>query len=299
MLTHTARLRAWIPFYGNTMDTITSLPATKYYATEKNASFPVKVADDLFIRKDYRDSIFDMIKESDLRKRNGYKYSDLPYYLLMKYLEEFYGTSLDKLVQRNIYESLGANYTTYNPLSKFDRDDIAPTEYDDYFRMQKVHGYVHDQGAAMLGGVCGHAGLFSNANDVAKMMQMYLWKGFYGGKRYFNPEVLDAFNTCYFCENDVRRGVGFDKPQLGDSGPTCGCVSMTSFGHSGFTGTFTWADPEEEVVYVFLSNRTYPTADNRMIISSNLRSNIQGVIYDAIIRGNKAEVQKVIKNNDQ
>ena len=294
MLTHTARLRAWIPFYGNTMDTVTSLPATKYYASKKNKDFPVKVADELYMRKDYRDSIFEMIKDSDLRKRAGYKYSDLPYYLLMKYLEEFYGISLDELVQRNIYGYLGANYTTYNPLSKFDKDDIPPTEYDDYFRMQKVHGYVHDQGAAMLGGVCGHAGLFSNANDVAKMMQMYLWKGYYGGKRYFKPEVLDAFNTCYYCENDVRRGVGFDKPQLGDQGPTCGCVSMTSFGHSGYTGTFTWADPEEEVVYVFLSNRTYPTADNRMIISSNLRSNIQAAIYDAIIRKDKVEVVKVM-----
>ncbi|TDI68651.1 MAG: beta-N-acetylglucosaminidase [Bacteroidetes bacterium] len=294
MLTHTARLRAWIPFYGNTMDTVTSLPATKYYASEKNKAFPVKVADELYMRKDYRDSIFEMIKDSDLRKRAGYKYSDLPYYLLMKYLEEFYGIYLDELVQRNIYGYLGANYTTYNPLSKFDKDDIPPTEYDDYFRMQKVHGYVHDQGAAMLGGVCGHAGLFSNANDVAKMMQMYLWKGYYGGKRYFKPEVLDAFNTCYYCENDVRRGVGFDKPQLGDQGPTCGCVSMTSFGHSGFTGTFTWADPEEEVVYVFLSNRTYPTADNRMIISSNLRSNIQAAIYDAIIREDRVEVVKVM-----
>ncbi|TDI75341.1 MAG: beta-N-acetylglucosaminidase [Bacteroidetes bacterium] len=294
MLTHTARLRAWIPFYGNTMDTVTSLPATKYYASKKNKDFPVKVADELYMRKDYRDSIFEMIKDSDLRKRAGYKYSDLPYYLLMKYLEEFYGISLDELVQRNIYGYLGANYTTYNPLSKFDKDDIPPTEYDDYFRMQKVHGYVHDQGAAMLGGVCGHAGLFSNANDVAKMMQMYLWKGYYGGKRYFKPEVLDAFNTCYYCENDVRRGVGFDKPQLGDQGPTCGCVSMTSFGHSGYTGTFTWADPEEEVVYVFLSNRTYPTADNRMIISSNLRSNIQAAIYDAIIREDRVEVVKVM-----
>lgn len=294
MLTHTARLRAWIPFYGNTMDTVTSLPATKYYASEKNKAFPVKVADELYMRKDYRDSIFEMIKDSDLRKGDGYKYSDLPYYLLMKYLEEFYGISLDELVQRNIYGYLGANYTTYNPLSKFDKDDIPPTEYDDYFRMQKVHGYVHDQGAAMLGGVCGHAGLFSNANDVAKIMQMYLWKGYYGGKRYFKPEVLDAFNTCYYCENDVRRGVGFDKPQLGDQGPTCGCVSMTSFGHSGYTGTFTWADPEEEVIYVFLSNRTYPTADNRMIISSNLRSNIQAAIYDAIIREDKVEVVKVM-----
>ena len=235
------------------------------------------------MRKDYRDSIFEQIKESDLRKRLSYKYSDLPYYLLKKYLEEFYGTTLDKLVQRNLYESLGASNTTYLPLEKFSKADIVPTEEDNYFRMQKVHGYVHDQGSAMLGGVSGHAGVFSNANDVAKIMQMYMWDGFYGGKRYFSPETMQAFNTCYYCDDNVRRGVGFDKPQLGESGPTCGCVSMTSFGHSGFTGTFTWADPEEEIVYVFLSNRTFPDADNRKIIGSNLRSNIQEAIYEAII----------------
>ena len=148
--------------------------------------------------------------------------------------------------------------------------------------MQKVQGYVHDQGAAMVGGVSGHAGLFSNANDVAKIMQMYLWKGNYGVREYLKPETLDQFNTCYYCDDDVRRGVGFDKPQLGDVGPTCGCVSMLSFGHSGFTGTFTWADPEQEIVYVFLSNRTYPNAENRKIIKNNLRSDIQELIYHAI-----------------
>ena len=284
MLSHTARLRAWIPFYINTMDTVLGRPATKYYSTKKDKKHSIRVANDLFMRNDFKDSIYKQIKESDLRTRGGYKYSDLGYYLIKKYLEEFYGTSLQNLAQRNLYESLGANYTTYLPLEKFTKADIVPTEQDNYFRMQKVHGYVHDQGAAMLGGVSGHAGLFSNANDVAKLMQMYLWKGFYGGKRYFKPEVMDAFNTCYYCEDKVRRGVGFDKPQLGDSGPTCGCVSMTSFGHSGFTGTFTWADPEEDIVYVFLSNRTYPSADNRMLISSDLRSRIQEAIYDAIIR---------------
>ena len=161
--------------------------------------------------------------------------------------------------------------------------------------MQKVHGYVHDQGAAMIGGVGGHAGVFSNSNDIAKIMQMYLWKGFYGGKRYFNPETLDMFNTCYYCEEDIRRGVGFDKPQLGESGPTCGCVSMTSFGHSGFTGTLTWADPEQEIVYVFLSNRTYPSAENRKLISSDLRSNIQQAIYEAIDHNTKSTIQTAFK----
>lgn len=282
MLSHYARFKAWIPFYAQTIDSVTKLPDTKYYSKKANKKYSIKVADDLYMRSDFKDSIYEQIRESELRSRLSYKYSDLPYYILKKYLEDFYGTSMENLVQRNLYESLGANYTTYNPLEKFTKADIVPTERDEYFRMQKVHGYVHDQGAAMLGGVSGHAGVFSNANDVAKIMQMYLWDGFYGGKRYFSPETMQAFNTCYYCDSDVRRGVGFDKPQLGDSGPTCGCVSMTSFGHSGFTGTFTWADPEQEIVYVFLSNRTYPSADNRKIIASNLRSNIQEAIYEAI-----------------
>ena len=282
MLSHYARLRAWIPFYVQTLDSVTKKPSSKYYSATKSDEFSIQVAEDMYMRKDYKDSIYDAIKESELRSRLSYKYSDLPFYILKKYLEDFYGTSLDLLTQRDLYGPLGANYTTYNPIGKFSKDDIVPTEEDNYFRMQTVQGYVHDQGAAMLGGVSGHAGLFSNANDVAKIMQMYLWKGYYGGRRYFKSETLDLFNTCYYCDKDVRRGVGFDKPQLGDIGPTCGCVSMTSFGHSGFTGTFTWADPEQEIVYVFLSNRTYPTADNRKLISSDLRSKIQEAIYEAI-----------------
>lgn len=138
-------------------------------------------------------------------------------------------------------------------------------------------------GAAMQGGVGGHAGLFSNANDVAKLMQLFMQKGNYGGKVYFKPETLDTFNQCFYCEENNRRGVGFDKPQLEKEGPTCGCVSMTSFGHTGFTGTYAWADPEQEIVYVFLSNRTYPTANNRKLIAENVRSNIQELIYSAIL----------------
>jgi len=282
ILTHTARLKSWIPFYVHTLDTVTKQPSATYYKKKPNEDYNVLVAEDLYMRRDYKDSIFELIRTSELRPRKGYKYSDLPYYILKKYLEDFYGSSLDKLVERELYEPLGANYTTYLPLYKFGKSNIVPTEDDNYFRMQTVQGYVHDQGAAMIGGVGGHAGLFSTSNDIAKLMQMYLWKGFYGGKRYFKPETLDVFNTCVYCDDDVRRGVGFDKPQLGESGPTCGCVSMTSFGHSGFTGTFTWADPEQEIVYVFLSNRTYPSADNRALISSNLRSNIQEAIYQAI-----------------
>jgi len=142
---------------------------------------------------------------------------------------------------------------------------------------------VHDQGAAMFGGIGGHAGLFSNVNGVAKIMQMYLNGGYYGGERFLKEETINLFNTCHYCEEDVRRGVGFDKPQLRDAGPTCGCISMNSFGHTGFTGTYAWADPEEEIVYIFLSNRTFPDATNRKLIYEDIRTKIQRLIYEAIV----------------
>ncbi|MCZ4319807.1 serine hydrolase [Aequorivita viscosa] len=282
MLSHYARLKAWIPFYRYTLNEAKTGVSSKYYSDVPAKDFNVQVAENLYMRRDYMDTIYKTIRESELYSRLEYKYSDLPYYILKKYFEQKFGKPMEFVVQEKIYQSLGANYTTYLPLSKFSKDNIPPTEQDNIFRNQKVQGYVHDQGAAMLGGVSGHAGLFSNSNDVAKIMQMYLWKGFYGGTRYFNPDILDLFNTCYYCDKNVRRGVGFDKPQLGTSGPTCGCVSMTSFGHSGFTGTLAWADPEEEIVYVFLSNRTFPDSENRKLIRSDLRSKIQEAIYEAI-----------------
>ncbi len=282
MLSHYARLKPWIPFYVETLDSLKK-PDPKYYRRKESPMFNIKVTEDIFLRHDYPDTIQKIIKESDLMRRLRYRYSDLPYYILKKYIETYYDKPLDELVQDRFYQSLGANYTTYNPSKLFSDSQIIPTEIDDYFRYQEVHGYVHDMGAAIQGGVGGHAGIFSNANDVAKIMQMYLQKGFYGGKRYLKPETIDKFNTCYFCERDNRRGIGFDKPQLGDQGPTCGCVSLTSFGHSGFTGTYAWADPEEEIVFVFLANRTYPKADSNLLLKENIRTIIQSLIYEAII----------------
>ncbi|WP_417866330.1 glycoside hydrolase family 3 N-terminal domain-containing protein [Xanthomarina gelatinilytica] len=282
MLSHYARLKPWIPFYYATLDS-TKHPDPKYYRKEPSKKFSVKIANNLYMRTDYQDSIQKIILETDLLDRERYRYSDLPYYILKKYIETYYDKGLDELVQTHFYESLGANYTTYNPYNKFSGKKIVPTEIDDYYRYQEVHGYVHDMGAAMQNGVGGHAGIFSNANDVAKIMQLFLQKGFYGGKRYFKPDTVDEFNTCYFCDKDNRRGIGFDKPQLGDEGPTCGCVSMTSFGHSGFTGTYAWADPEKEIVYVFLANRTYPKADSNLLLKENIRTDIQRLIYEAII----------------
>ncbi|WP_178985667.1 glycoside hydrolase family 3 N-terminal domain-containing protein [Winogradskyella helgolandensis] len=283
MLSHYAQLKPWIPFYYATLDSVTKKPNPRYYRNIRSEGFTVEVTNTLFMRDDYQDSIQKVIRDSDLLSSLRYRYSDLPYYILKGYLEDFYDKPLSEITEDRFYKSLGANYTTYNPRKKFSLKKIIPTEIDDYYRFKEVHGYVHDMGAAMQGGVGGHAGIFSNANDVAKIMQMYLQKGFYGGKRYLKSETIDKFNYCYYCANNNRRGIGFDKPQLGEEGPTCGCLSMTSFGHSGFTGTYAWADPEEEIVYVFLANRTYPEAGKNLLLRENIRTDIQRLIYEAII----------------
>ncbi len=208
-------------------------------------------------------------------------YSDLPYYFLKTYLENKYNQSLDYQIKNKLLLDLGANYTTYNPTEYYSKNKIVPSEIDNYFRNDTLTGFVHDMGAAMQGGIGGHAGLFSNSNDVAKIMQMYLQGGYYGGKMFFSNTTINNFNTCYYCNDGNRRGLGFDKPQLDDSSPTCGCVPMSSFGHSGFTGTYVWADPENKIVYVFLSNRTFPTMGNKMLSQYNIRTEVQRVIYES------------------
>jgi CubicO group peptidase (beta-lactamase class C family) len=200
----------------------------------------------------------------------------------MQIIQDHYNMTLDEFVESNFYNSLGLQRLTYLPLNKFDRDEIVPTEEDTYFRNQLVHGFVHDQGSAMLGGVGGHAGLFSNALDLARLMQMLLNEGTYGGNRYLQASTIKEFTRCQYCEDENRRGVGFDKPQLEGDGPTCGCVSMLSYGHTGFTGTMAWVDPEDEIVYIFLSNRINPSAENTKLIRSGLRTRIQEVIYKSI-----------------
>ena len=285
LLSHYARFQAWIPFYEGTLDS-SKKPSAKYYRKVADNQFSKQVADSLFIRNDYHDTIMKKIIESKLIPKKEYKYSDFTFIILKDYLERVTGKKLDVLVQENFYNSLGMNNTTFNPLKKFNKYIIPPTENDTYFRHQILQGYVHDMEAAMEGGVGGHAGIFSNTMDIAKIMQMYLQKGSYGNQRYFSEKTFTDFNTCYFCSEGNRRGIGFDKPQQpGMAGPTCGCASLTSFGHTGFTGTMTWADPETEIVYVFLSNRTFPgTNATNTLSKENIREDIQRVIYDAIIK---------------
>ena len=283
LLSHNAGFQSWIPFYKATLDS-SKIPLAKYYSKTSNDIFSIKVADSLFLRNDYHDTIMKKIVDSKLSLKKEYKYSDFTFIILKEYLERMTGKKLDELGASNFYNSIGMNNTMYNPFNKFDKSQIPPTEIDSYFRHQQIQGYVHDMAAAMEGGVGGHAGIFSNSMDVAKMMQMYLQKGNYGDVSYFSSKTFDDFNTCHFCKEGNRRGLGFDKPQLSGAGPTCGCVPMVSFGHTGFTGTIAWADPENEIIYVFLSNRTFPDSTVNKLSKENIREDIQKVIYEAIVK---------------
>lgn len=283
VLAHQAGLQSWIPFYKNTIDDDKTLRDT-LYQNIFSAKYRIKVAEDLFLHHSYSDSIMLQIVESDLLETIEYQYSDLGYYLLKDIIEERYNRPLNILVDEGFYNPLGLATMTYLPKEKFEKERIVPTENDNYFRNQLLVGDVHDMGAAMLGGVGGHAGLFANANDVAILMQMYLQQGKYADRQYFKSSTIKEYTKCQFCKDENRRGAGFDKPALPnhEGGPTCQCVSLSSFGHSGFTGTLAWADPETGIVFVFLSNRIHPTAENKKLLDMDVRTNIMQVVFDAI-----------------
>ncbi len=281
MMSHYAQLPAWIPFYLETMENGKIRP--DLYRKTPVPGFSTLVADDLYINDSYVDSIYATIAGAALRSKKEYKYSDLGYYYVKSMIESISGVPLEKYVDSVFYQPMGLQSMGYLPLNKMSKEIIAPTEYDLFFRKQLIQGHVHDPGAAMMGGVGGHAGVFSTAEDLGIMMYMFMNHGSYGGVSYLNSSTLDEFTSCQFCDEDNRRGIGFDRPSSEkNSGPTCNAVSSLSFGHSGFTGTLAWADPKEDLVYVFLSNRVYPNADNNKLLKMDIRTDIQQVIYDAI-----------------
>jgi beta-N-acetylhexosaminidase len=280
LLSHNAGLQAWEPFYKATLNEFNK-PSQKFYAKLPNDLYSIKVADSLYITNKYHEFVLNTIANSPVSDKKEYKYSDFAFMLLKEFLEQETKTKLDVLCQENFFKPLGMNNTLFNPLQKRDKNKIAPTDIDTYFRYQTIQGYVHDMAAAMEGGVAGHAGLFSNAMDLAKMMQLYLQKGKYGGKSYFSEATMRAFNNCHFCKENIRRGLGFDKPELGKK--VLPAFSEESFGHTGFTGTMVWVDPKSDIIFIFLSNRTYPdsNAPNRLS-SEKIREKIQKIIHEAI-----------------
>jgi beta-N-acetylhexosaminidase len=285
IMAHQAGLQPFIPFYkkllkGNVQD---SASIARHYSL----AYPLRVADAMYLQADWHKYVIDSVIASPVLKKKEYKYSDLGFILLSEAITEITGQPLSSYMERNFYNKLGLGTMGYHPRDYFSINRIAPTENDTLFRKQLVHGDVHDPTAAMLGGVSGHAGLFSDALDVAVIMQMLLQNGNYGGEILLDSAVIAGFTKAQFPENKNRRGLGFDRPALpGEHGPTCDQASPSSFGHSGFTGTYAWADPETGLVYVFLSNRVYPDAGNNKITQMNIRTRIQEVIYNSIIKKN-------------
>jgi len=288
ILAHQAGLYPWIPFYKQTLekDTVSGLMQLRdtLYSNEFSKNFPIKVAEDIFLHYSFPDSIIQQIIASELLEKKEYRYSDLGYYLFKELLENSYGDYLNAIIYNEFHNKLGMSNTSYNFSYYLNKDRIVPTEEDFIFRSQLLQGYVHDMGAAMQGGIGGHAGLFSNANDLAKLMQMYLQNGEYAGERYLSEEVVKEFTKCQFPNNDNRRGAGFDKAALPsqEGGPASENASQVGFGHSGFTGTLVWADPKTQIVYVFLSNRIHPDASNKKLLSMDVRTNIMEVIFNSV-----------------
>jgi beta-N-acetylhexosaminidase len=283
ILLHQARLKSWIPFYKETIDT-SGKPLPTIYSNVKNDLYTIPVAQNLYMLTAWRDTMYKRIVDSKFEDANKYIYSDNDFIFLGLIVEALSKKTLNQYVVDNFYTPLGLQRTGFLPLQKFNNDKIVPTENEKFFRLQTLKGYVHDPGAAMFGGVAGHAGLYSTANDLAIIMQMLLNGGNYNGKQYIKKETVQLFNQY---QSDIsRRGYGFDKPEKDNASrkePYPGkYVSAATFGHTGFTGTCVWADPEENLIYIFLSNRVHPFGgDNSKLLKMNIRSRIHDAIYMA------------------
>jgi CubicO group peptidase (beta-lactamase class C family) len=255
----------------------------EFYSDHIDESHSVRVAENLYLINDYEDRIFDSVSKTPLGKKK-YLYSDMGFYYMPKIVKQITNQSIEDYLRTEFYYPMGLNHICYKPLSHFIREQIAPTENDTVFRRQLIWGDVHDQAAAMFGGVAGHAGLFSNAHDLAAIMQMLLDEGVYNGKRYLKPETVQYFTKAPFAaSNDNRRGIGFDKLPINKKG-TCTASksgSMQGFGHTGFTGTFVWADPANDMIIIFLSNRVYPDAEPNKLVKTGLRTALHDILYEA------------------
>ena len=284
ILTHQARFMPFIPFY---LKTVRKNGSYKWATikTDSSARFPIKLTDHLYLYRKYPDKMVKGIRKSPLRPEKKYVYSDFFFMLAPRVVESMIDGKFQDYLQKNFYAPLGATSVTYNPLQKYPANAIVPTENDYIFRREPVVGTVHDENAAMMKGISGHAGLFANANDLAKLMQMYLDMGTYGGDRYIQDATLREFSRTQFPENNNRRALGFDKPNLkyaGVNNNTAEGAGPNSFGHTGFTGTFVWMDPDTGLLYIFLSNRVTPTRENTRLYQLNTRTQVQQVMYDAI-----------------
>jgi len=285
ILAHQAGLYPWIPYWKNT---VRNNGKFKWWTFKRVQSerYPGAVASGLYIHRNYYNKIKKAIKRSPMGDKE-YVYSGLVFYLVPEIIENQSGLAFEDFLYRNVYHKLGAYDIVFNPIRFYPDMSIVPTEIDSLFRKQLIHGYVHDEGAAMMAGFSGNAGLFATANDLIKLMEMYRRGGSYGDEQIIEKDIIDEYTSYQYLDNDNRRGLGFDKPLVDEYDGTeedypCPGASPSSFGHSGFTGTFAWVDPEYELSYVFLSNRVYPTRDNSLLYDLNIRTQILQSAIDLI-----------------
>lgn len=277
ILAHRAGLKAWIPFYLEAME------EPGVFVRKQDAAHRTQVADGLYMLDSYRDTLWQRVVDAPLDPVGTHRYSDLGYYLLQRVVEDLSGQTLNQFVTARFYEPMGLTRMGFQPSDWAHMEDVAPTEVDEVFREQTVHGHVHDPGAAMLGGVAGHAGLFSDAYELARLFYMLMRGGHYGGEGFLEPETIRGWTTRVDSDPKHRKACGFDRPESErDEGPTCNQAGWASFGHTGFTGTVAWADPDADLVYVFLSNRVHPSAENWKLVQLNVRTEIHRVICETL-----------------
>ncbi len=291
ILAHRAGLRSWIPFYAETLNQ-SGKPSPNWYRSQPTGDFRVPVSNNLYMHREYVDSMYYKLYHNELPNKGQYRYSDLGFYLMAKLVDQVSGLTVDEYADRNFYKPMGLRSLTYRPLKKFSKSRIPPTENDNYFRHIRVQGTVHDMGAAMLGGISGHAGLFGTARDVATVFQMLLQEGNYGGRQYLKPETVRLFTSRYAGES--RRGLGFDMKQLNENRKMnlSPLASERAFGHLGFTGIAAWADPVEDLVFVVLSNRTFPNMNNNLFGRLDTRLRLHSACYESILPGKSFEQGK-------
>ena len=287
ILTHQARLKSSIPFW---LEPGTRSTLRKgAFRNHPEEHFQLRISKDLYVKNDFKNLIVQDIIKSPLLPQKEFVYSDLGFGLLPLMVEKLTGKNFQDYMNQEFYKPLGAVTTCYRPFEKYPVEQIAPTENDETFRKELIEGFVHDEMAALMGGVSGNAGLFSSANDLAKVMQMYLQSGYYGGKQYISPSTIQEFTKAPVLDLKNRRALGFDRPDPGVKGMKnkfpAADASPASYGHTGFTGIFTWADPENELLFIFLSNRVYPTRRNSGISDLNIRPAMHQAVYDAIRKG--------------
>jgi beta-N-acetylhexosaminidase len=287
ILTHQARLRPIIPLWQSKFARDPVL-REQVFRTHPYTENDLRISANLYMGPEQTKAFFDEIRESSLLTRKSYTYTCVGFHLWPTVISSIVGKPYEDYMKETFYKRLGANTITYNAYLHFPQSRIAPTEVDDYFRMETLRGFVHDEGAAILGGISGNAGLFGSASDLAKLFQMYLWKGYYGGEQFIPAATVEEFIKVQFPKENNRRALGFDKPELNhhlkksdDVYPAPG-VSASSFGHSGYTGTFVWADPESQILFILFTNRVYPTRNNNLLGSMNIRGSMLQSIYDSM-----------------